>query len=551
MCETDYTELLPTKPPEGVIDWLKENKKLGGQYIIYKCANVYEPLEDRWRKMVECHCTACNHTFYAEYIPPNSKYRPFYFQGTDGYAIGSGDEYTCPNCGTEVTVLHNSEMGTRNHGTVITRNFPLTVHNLRNKLALLCWCIERRVNRSGEEHITALPYDGYLFTDSKKIRFNGRASGVFRVYYTGTWQQIKRFEDKVGEFTADMIYPFDADILNGTVAENSKLDKYIACAEETYPVSYIALYQRYPNIENLIMSGWGDFLNYKIKKTGMGGYQGIYPKVGKIHGLKMSKAKPSEILGLDKAEMRYIKVHRWNNGQIDIYLRAKTQGLTLDNTISTINQYGKYDIEKLIGTGVNIPRAVRYIDKQKCKYYAENGKAQYNPINAQYLVDYWNMAEQNGDDLSDDAIRYPHKLCRAHDDAVKLQEYNEKKELKKKFARRYKELEKFCYESKGISIHPARSEKEMIIEGKLLNHCVATYAARHANGETSIFFIRKSADPDTPYFTLEYDFKNMRVVQNRGLRNCSRKQEVEEFEKEWIKYIKKITKGHKNERSAA
>ena len=182
MCEVDYTELLPTAPPEGVISWLKDNEKLGGQYIVCKCANVYEPLEDRRRRMAECHCTACDQTFYAEYIPSNDKYKPFYFQGTDGYAIGSGDKYVCPQCGTEVRVRHNSEMGTRNHGTVITRAFPLTVHNVDGKLVLLCWCIERRVNRSGEECIQTYPYDGYLFTRTQRIRFNGRASGAFRVY---------------------------------------------------------------------------------------------------------------------------------------------------------------------------------------------------------------------------------------------------------------------------------------------------------------------------------------------------------------------------------
>lgn len=550
MCETDYTELLPTEPPEGVIDWLKENKKLGGHYIIYKCANVYEPLENRRRKMVECHCTACNQTFYAEYIPSNDKYNHFYFQGTDGYAIGSGDEYLCPECGAEVWVKHNSELGARYYGTVITQQFPLTVHNLGNKLALLCWCIERRVNRSGEEHITAWPYDGYLFTEKTKIRFNGRASGCFRVYYTGTWRQLKRFEDNVGEFTADMIYPFDADILNGTVAENSKLDKYIACAEETYPVSYISLYRRYPNIENLIMSDWGNFLNYKIKKTRA--YAGEPPRAGSIRGLKMSKAKPADILGLDKAEMRYIKAHKWNNEQTDMYIRAKSQGLMLENAVDIINQYGKYYIESLIGTGANIPRALRYIEKQKKKYRTEH-KEHYCPIDASYLIDYWDMAKQNGDDLSDDAIRYPHRLETAHNNAVKLQKVNERKELKAKFKKRYEELEQYCYESEGLSIHPASSEKEMIVEGKLLNHCVASYATRHADGKTTIFFIRKTSDPGTPYFTLEYDFNNMRVLQNRGMRNCARTKDVTEFENKWVKHVEKIVKKNKSKkkRSAA
>lgn len=540
MCEKDYTALLPTAPPEGLISWLKENGNLGGQYIIYKSANIYVPLEDRRRRMVECHCTACNQTFYEEYIPSEDRLHvPFYFQGADGYAIGSGDEYICPNCGAEVEVRHNSNMGTRSHGTVITQKFPLTVHNIGGNLALLCWCVERRVNRSGEEHIAALPYDGYLFTDSKKIRFNGRASGAFRVYFTGTWRQIRRFEDKVGEFTADMIYPFDVSILNGTAAENSKLDKYIACAEETYPVSYIALYQRYPSIENLVMSGWGDFLNYKIYRTSNAGSD--FPKVGLIRGLKMSKAKPSEILGLDKMEMRYIKAHQWNNEQTDIYIRAKSQGLTLENAVSTINQYSKYYIEQLIGTDANIPRALRYVEKQKKKYRAEH-KDGYCPITARYLADYWDMAEQNGDDLSDDAIRYPHRLETAHDNASELLTIKANAKKEKKFKQRYEELKKYRYENNGLLIRPAASLKEFIDEGKALCHCVASYADRHADGKVSIFFIRRSNAPEVPYYTLQYDFDNMCIVQNHGYKNdrdTPVPKEVTKFAQKWDARVKR------------
>ena len=90
----------------------------------------------------------------------------------------------------------------------------------------------------------------------------------------------------------------------------------------------------------------------------------------------------------------------------------------------------------------------------------------------------------------------------------------------------------------------------MIDEGRELHHCVATYAKRHASGQTAIFFIRHINEPDKPYFTLEFDFKNMCVRQNSGLRHCERTQEVQDFEEKWVEFVKN-TAGAKKERKVA
>ena len=73
-------------------------------------------------------------------------------------------------------------------------------------------------------------------------------------------------------------------------------------------------------------------------------------------------------------------------------------------------------------------------------------------------------------------------------------------------------------------------------EGKLLCHCVGGYAKDHAAGKTSILFIRKIAEPEIPFFTLEY--KDGKVNQNRGYKNCDRTKEVIAFEKDWLEHIK-------------
>ena len=67
---------------------------------------------------------------------------------------------------------------------------------------------------------------------------------------------------------------------------------------------------------------------------------------------------------------------------------------------------------------------------------------------------------------------------------------------------------------------------------------MGTYGKRHAVGETAIFFIRRTARPREPYFTLELDEKKLEVRQNRGAHNCPRTPEVAAFETEWLAWVR-------------
>ena len=55
--------------------------------------------------------------------------------------------------------------------------------------------------------------------------------------------------------------------------------------------------------------------------------------------------------------------------------------------------------------------------------------------------------------------------------------------------------------------------QEIISEGQALQHCVGGYAERHAEGKTTILFIRRKDNLDTPYYTLEIDDKTKHIKQ--------------------------------------
>lgn len=77
---------------------------------------------------------------------------------------------------------------------------------------------------------------------------------------------------------------------------------------------------------------------------------------------------------------------------------------------------------------------------------------------------------------------------------------------------------KYLYEDDKYIIRPARSAEEIVMEGRLLHHCVGgnMYLGRHNKGETYILMLRFKAEPDIPYITVEIDAKNPRILQWYG-----------------------------------
>lgn len=119
-----------------------------------------------------------------------------------------------------------------------------------------------------------------------------------------------------------------------------------------------------------------------------------------------------------------------------------------------------------------------------------------------------------------------------------------KKAMSEIFAENADVKDAFAIKGKGLILRVPQSADEIKEEGSKLHHCVGTYVERVARGETMILFIRKDSDPDTPYYTLEW--QNNQVVQCRGSHNKNMTAEVkafvEVFEKKMLENIGKKKK---------
>ena len=154
--------------------------------------------------------------------------------------------------------------------------------------------------------------------------------------------------------------------------------------------------------------------------------------------------------------------------------------------------------------------------------------------------DYLHAAKTIGVDLTDNKARYPSSLKREHDRAVAKQKLvldAKKDESFQMETERYGGL--YSYKTDAYMIIPPKNMKDLFEEGRKLNHCVGSYSDRIVEGKSCIMFIRKTEEPDKPYFTIEINRSGNYVEQHRANSNRrinhSTEKELVKFLKEWSK----------------
>ena len=542
----DYTIGVPTEPPPGFMEWFERKCTDLDEYIVYRAASVYDPLEDRRVKSVQCRCTACDTEFFMPYKKAEEchiGHAPapfgFYNRATDEYVI-QGNKTSCPYCDKEVKCVHIGNFGSKDKRT-LQESYPASVGVYNNRLTVMCWRICRELYKDGHIAFESHPFEAYIAEERKIIKL----CGYYRSYWGScvqldVWERRSRYDDTFGRIESEYIFPFDSNMIIGTSAENCKLDVYINKNVEVRPISYLYLWIKKHNIENIVMSGGARLLNEIIEDN-----SGRNSSIARIKCINNKKAKPHEMLGLTKPEYKYAIAHKWKPDMLNIYVKSKKYGMKPKEVRGVYELIGLFSFNDLFENNLygqtNIMKTCRYLKKQHTKYPNE-----YNGVSA--LLDYLRMAEQEGCDLTLEDVKYPANLAVAHDRLSAQIKVRKNKETDKKFIKRFNQLSKYRYSAHGLEIHPARSQNEMVYEGERLHHCVGSYVSSHADGKTAIFFIRHIDQPEKPYFTLELDEKSLKVKQNRGLRNCGRTDEVKEFEAEWLEFIKSVTeKGEKDQ----
>lgn len=163
-------------------------------------------------------------------------------------------------------------------------------------------------------------------------------------------------------------------------------------------------------------------------------------------------------------------------------------------------------------------------------------------IDFSYYMDYISMLEELEISIDTDNLIMPKDLIKAHDNVVQLLNQQKSEIEQRKFEKRRKSLVRLEKTVGRYLFKPAYDSGELIQEGKALSHCVGSsrYTKDHANGKTTIVFVRLKNEPHKPFFTLEY--KSGQIIQVRGKHNQSAPEAVRKAADEWLTLITRKSK---------
>jgi hypothetical protein len=302
------------------------------------------------------------------------------------------------------------------------------------------------------------------------------------------------------------IYPGMMEELKGTCLQYSGIKEYVTAVGQINVIDYMERYYHFPQIEMLAKMGLIDVVSQMIK-----GYCGI---------IVDEKAKrPEDFLGINKNHVKDLIREKGNTE----YLNA----LTWERRLGASWTAEQVKIISMVVDSMNkMEIALRYMTMEQLmnrieKYSGvqiegegicsgELGRLRH--ITTMYL-DYLEMRVQLGYDLSNSVFAYPRKLEAAHTKMVMEQNKNELdkrlEEVKIKYPKikkAYRSLrKKYFYEDDNFIIRPARSAEEIVVEGRMLHHCVGGdgYLSKHNEGESTILMLRTKEDAEIPYVTVE------------------------------------------------
>lgn len=564
-------KLVSRTPPEGLTDWAPVRDGLERWGLVYEAVWIkdcgLEQMLDEWaplrkRKMVEIRCSCCGESRIMPWAKTDKRHGGYGFLQEDEETcetalIGSGDESVCPVCGEPVRVRKAAEVGSGYFVADETRAMSAAVVGMDRYLVLTGWTVRRRVARNARAELKVIPAETYVFGPQfcqKLMGWRNSYSGTagYFVSYYPEWHEPEKWSESWG--AVQEIYGLTQSLVERSCLPNCKLDVYMESfrAEKAkYPVMYLRLYQARRNVENLLVSGLPMVLDDLLDEV----YHGFRWPEANTHGnismalapmreLRWNMPAPSRMLGLTKEELRLGREQCWDAFFWRLFVRTKAQGERLTGEdLQRAFMLGDQSLLELPGQGP-VGKSIRYLLKQQERYdWVYNDPYWVDEEDAvTTLLDYWAACRALGRNLDDVQVRFPRNLIEAHDAALEQRRIAETKKtdasLAPRFRIRRRQLAKYIFEADGLKIIPAGSRAELQKEADTLHHCVWSYAQRHANGETAIFFIRRTVEPGKPYYTLELDEKKLTVRQNRGLRNCGKTKAVQAFEDLWIGWIR-------------
>lgn len=509
-------ELLPEEPR--ILQMHIESKVNQGNIIYYKRHGIY----------ADYHCCQCGEDYMLRTEP---------YEGIEPILTYPKPErlkaFECPKCGDSALLY---PMG---HAKCTYQNFTTFLYQVAADGTLITRMYDVFVTRTpeGARNVRTTEYERVFMRP-----------GYCREYYRYN-SEYKWRKDKNAAFSnvIDLI-EVNYDCIKDSQMKYLPQDMYktIYSTPERIERKYLARYKtvesfaRCPQLETLFKNDFRNICKRIIWQRGS--TNKVNKHVKELH----------EILRMTRTQLKYLKES------------GKTETIGLQE-LETFRQIAdKYRIKEqnydmlfkmyMSSSQTTLEYLLRFQSITKLwniahKYLEDDHFENLRQVLTEYK-DYLREREDNGDDLSNTVYLKPRNLYETYT-RIRLeaeQRKNEKyiTEMQQKYSniksRSKKIPKKYTFTHDGLIIRPALDAKEIVLEGRMLHHCVGSdnqhYLKDFNAGKGWIMVIRDIKGPDTPYITVE--LKNDKIMQWYGEHDTKPDKEIiEEFLKEYKKHIAK------------
>ena len=444
-------------------------------------------------------------------------------------AYRSTSPVECPSCGGSYAPLFDTNIAKRHEQVAV-------ISMLDDKTVFIRAC---SVDSAFDEHFTETYESNELYRAFIELSAGKEPTVEFLAYeHNGerkVWLTKKNYASDKFDFRVKRVeYIGNVDCLKYTglreyIEEKTNRSPYSNMISLRDIIHYIRYQALYPIVEQLCKRGFSQTLTDEFIHRNQNGTELI---------MHLERNKVTEVLGLPE---RLIK-HYLKGSDFHSRLKKFMELYGMDPNVR------EEDIDWLELNGIEAVQVKSILEESQmsimrlCEYLEHVRINQcFEPKNAiADWRDYLHAAKTIDVDLTDNKARYPSSLKREHDRAITKQKLvldAKKDEVFQKETEQYGKL--YSYKDDDYMIVSPKDMKDLFEEGRKLNHCVGSYSDRIIAGTSCIMFIRKTEDPDKPYFTIEINRENGFVVQLRAnsnrLINHRSESDLVNFLKEWSK----------------
>lgn len=332
------------------------------------------------------------------------------------------------------------------------------------------------------------------------------------------------------------------DEMKGTIFQYSAMKEYAVAVHDFNPKDYLKRYQQIPQLEMMVKLGLIEVANEIIQH-----------RCGIISSQYANC--PDEFLGIRKERVKLLTEQK---GNIQLLEAMKIENRMGQNwTEEQLKQLSEMRMNigqiELAMQYMSIQQLLNRISKYAgCEYGTgcSSAEERIRQVAGTY-TDYLSMRVALGYDLKNTVYQYPRNLNAAHEKMVlesNKQEFDKRMlEVAGRFPmirKDYRRLRnRYFYEDEQFLIRPAQSAEEIVMEGRILHHCVGgdNYLRKHDNGESYILMLRQKQDAEMPYITVEIRADSNSIIQWYGAYN---KKPDEKNMRKWLNdYIRRLKSG--------